>query len=84
MSTVEIKAIITEGGDLKLIGSDEDDDDAEVGTNGHGSGNEFLDILWACTGGDIEVVWGDVHELVANASAGEEGLVACVVEFLND
>ena len=84
MSTVEIKAIITEGGDLKLIGSNEDDDDAEVGADGNGSGKEFLDVFWACTGGDIEVVWGDVHELVTNAPAGEKGLVACVVEFLND
>lgn len=84
MSTVEIKSIIAEGGDLKLSGSDEDHDDTEVGADGHGSGKEFLDVLWACAGGDIEVVRGDVHELVANASAGEEGLVACVVEFLND
>jgi hypothetical protein len=48
------------------------------------AGEEGEDLVGGGGGGDVVVLWGAVHELVADAAAGEVGDVAGGLEALDD
>ena len=61
-----------------------DEDDAEVGADGEGLGEERDDLIGRGGGGDVEVLGREAEQEVAHASAGEEGLVAGVAQAAGD
>ena len=83
-AAVGVAAVGAEGGDFGgdvVVG---DDDDAEVGADGLGAGEELLDERGGGAGGDVEVFGGEAEEEIADAAAGEIGLVAGGGEGLDD
>src|SRR6185312_15324479 len=83
-ATVVVGSVAAEGGDfgddllgVELVG---DEDDAEVGSYGEGSGEELEDSVGVGGGGDVEVGGGVAEEEIADASAGEVGLMALGAE----
>ena len=59
---------------LSLFGADQDD--AEVRADGEGLREERDDLVGGGGGGDVVVLGREAEEQVADAAAGEEGLVA--------
>lgn len=75
-AAVFVRAIGAEGCDLDVMFVMFYDDDAEVGTDFVGMGEEGEDFSGGGGGCDIVVFRGDSEELVADAAAGEKGGVA--------
>jgi len=71
-------------GDLLFVEVLADEDDAEVGADGEGLGEEGDDLLGGGGGGDVEVLGREAEQQVADAAAGEEGLVAGVAQAAGD
>ena len=88
-AAVGVGAVGAEGGDL---GGDvrsaglrrADEDDAEVGSDREGAGKRASDLVGRGGGGDVVVLWGEAEEEVADAAAGEEGLMAGGAERARD
>lgn len=80
MAAVGIGAVGTEGGDFDAAV----EDDAEVGADGFGAGEELEEFGRLSIGGDVPVLRGAIEEHVADAAADEEGLMAGGVEGLNN
>ena len=57
---------------------------AEVGSDLESTGEEGDDLVRCGGGSDVEVLGGVAEEQVADAAAGEEGLMAVVAEDLSD
>ena len=88
VAAIEVGSVAAEGGNLGedglVVDGLADEDDAEVGSNREGLGEENEDDGGAGAGGDVVVLGGNAEEEVANASAGEVCLVAMVAEGAYD
>lgn len=84
-AAVAIGAVGAEGGDLDPAGAGGgDDDDAEVGADELGAGEESGDLGRGGGGGDVVVLGVAAEEVVAHRAAGEVGLMAGLVEAVDD
>lgn len=80
MAAVGVRSIGAEGGDFDAM----EEDDAEVGADGFGAGEELGEFGGAGRGGDVEVFGLAAEEEVADAAADEESGVSGGVEGVED
>jgi hypothetical protein len=83
-AAVGVGTVVAEGGDLGGVGVVSDEEDAEVGADGEGVGEEGEDLFRGGGGGDVEVPGGEAEQEVADAASGEECLVAGLEEGAGD
>ena len=87
-AAVRVRAVVAEGGDfgggLEAVDRLDDEDDAEVGPHGAGLAEEGGDLRRRGGGGYVVVAGGEAEEEVADAAAGEVGLVAGFAEGPGD
>ena len=76
VAAVEVGAVGTEGGDFDAV----PEDDAEVGADEFGAGEEGCEFGGLGVGGDVEILGLPVEEVIADAAADQIGLVAARVE----
>ena len=76
MPPVEISAVGAEGRDLELQSVFQHDDDAEMRADRIGAGENFLHLLRARIGRDVDVLRRLAADQIAHAAAGEIGDVA--------
>lgn len=88
MAAVEISDIAAKGGDFgedfAAVDCVADEDDAELGADGKGAGEQRQDGVGMRAGGHVKVFGLDAEEEVAHAAAGEIRLVAGGAEALHD
>jgi len=88
VAAVGVGSVIAEGGDFGegflAVNFVSNEDDAEVGSDGEGSGEHFEDDVGTGVGGYIEVVGIAVEEKITDASAREVGGVAFAAQALDD
>lgn len=88
-SAVEVLPVAAEGGDFDLsvsFGGPGDHDDAEGGSDGNGTAfaEGADDVIRESIGSDVVVFGFFTEELVADATAGPEGMEACFAELSDD
>ena len=76
VAAVEVGAVGTECRDFDAV----PEDDAEVGADQFGAGEEGGELGWLGVGGDVEILGLAAEEVIADAAADQIGLVAAGVE----
>ena len=79
-SSVVIGQIGTECGNLDLALADEHNNYAKLGTDSYAARKKFGYRFWCGVGGNVIIVWDLAEQHIANTAAGEQGLVASLVQ----
>ncbi|MCY1173866.1 hypothetical protein D9M73_140450 [compost metagenome] len=78
------RVIGTEGGDFDDFTTEMDVNQLETAADDARIAKFGTDLFGGGAGGDIEVLGGDTQELVAHAATDQVGLVASILQALND
>lgn len=79
-AAVAVGVVGAEGGDLDFHLAFAEHDDAEVGADFEGAGEECFEPGGGCAGGEIVILDGEMEEAVADAAANEENEFARVAK----
>jgi hypothetical protein len=83
-SSVGIVEVAPERSYFKSVVVDDDKEDSKSNANGNGFGEEGLDGFWGGVGSDVNVIGGELKEIIAHPSARIVGDVAGLVEGVDD